>query len=247
MEIIICLKQVNCLFGCVRILTGLRMNEMPLLLLASSSPRRRELLALGGWAFSVEATNIDESVLAGEAPAAYVRRLAEEKARAAISRAQPEQIIIGADTSVVIDGEILGKPADAQEARGMLRRLRGRTHQVYTGIAVLRTEDWNLLTAVCVTDVPMRTYSDEELEAYILSGDPLDKAGAYGIQNPDFQPVASMQGCYASVMGLPLCHLTVLLRQINITAYADLPRNCQLTLQYECPVFGSILRGENKV
>jgi len=222
------------------------MNETPLLLLASNSPRRRQLLALGGWMFGVQAADIDESLLAGEPAEAYVRRLAEAKARAVVSHARPEHIIIGADTSVVIDGEILGKPADADQARVMLRRLRGRTHQVCSGIAVLRVGDGNLLTAVCVTDVPMRAYSDDEIEAYILSGDPLDKAGAYGIQNPDFQPVAHMQGCYASVMGLPLCHLTVLLRQMEIAPRADVPRHCQSTLQYDCPVFRSILQGENQ-
>ncbi len=196
--------------------------------------------------FGVEAANIDESLLAGESAEAYVRRLAEGKARAVGSHARPEHIIVGADTSVVIDGDILGKPMDADEAGVMLRRLRGHTHQVYSGIAVLRVEDGNMLTAVCVTDVPMRSYSDDEIEDYILSGDPLDKAGAYGIQNPDFRPVAQMDGCYASVMGLPLCHLTVLLREMNITPRADVPRYCQLTLQYDCPVFRSILHGENQ-
>ena len=117
------------------------MNEMPLLLLASNSPRRRQLLALGGWMFGVEAANIDESLLAGESAEAYVRRLAEGKARAVGSHARPEHIIVGADTSVVIDGDILGKPMDADEAGVMLRRLRGHTHQVYSGIAVLRVED----------------------------------------------------------------------------------------------------------
>ena len=221
------------------------MNDVPLLLLASNSPRRRQLLALGGWMFSVQAADIDESLLPGEDPETYVRRLAEGKARALLSRARDEHLIIGADTSVVIDGDILGKPADALEAQAMLRRLRGRTHQVYTGIAVLRVLDGNMLTAVCVTDVPMRAYSDDEIEAYILSGDPLDKAGAYGIQNPAFQPVAHMAGCYASVMGLPLCHLTVLLRRMQVVPRADVPRQCQLTLQYDCPVYRSILRTEN--
>jgi septum formation protein len=220
------------------------MTEIPLLLLASNSPRRRQLLALGGWMFGVEVANIDETPLPRELPQLYVRRLSEGKARAVAERARPEHIIIGADTCVVIDGKILGKPADKDEARDMLRRLRSRTHQVYTGIAVLRVADGKLLTTVCMTDVPMRAYSDKEIEAYILSGDPLDKAGAYGIQNPDFQPVAHMAGCYASVMGLPLCHLTVLLREMEITPRADVPHNCQLTLQYDCPVFRSILRGE---
>lgn len=223
------------------------MNEMPLLLLASNSPRRRQLLALGGWMFGVEVSNSDESILPGEVPEAYVRRLAQVKARAVLERARPEHIIIGADTSVVIDDEILGKPLDEEHARTMLRRLRGRTHQVYTGIAILRVHDQNLLTDVCITDVPMRAYSDEEIEAYVRSGDPLDKAGAYGIQNPDFQPVAHMDGCYASVMGLPLCHLTVLLRKMDVTPHADVARNCQATLVYQCPVFRSILHGENNV
>lgn len=222
------------------------MNETPLLLLASNSPRRRQLLALGGWMFTVDVSNSDESLLPGERPEAYVQRLAEAKARAVLERARPEHIIIGADTSVVIDGEILGKPKDADDAHHMLRRLRGRTHQVYTGIAVLRAADANLLTDVCITDVPMRAYSDEEIEAYVQSGDPLDKAGAYGIQNPRFQPVAYMDGCYASVMGLPLCHLTVLLRRMDVTPHADVPRSCQATLEYQCPIFRSILHGENK-
>ena len=220
---------------------------MPSLLLASNSPRRRQLLALGGWTFSVEVSNSDESLLPGELPEAYVRRLAEAKARAVLERARPDHIIVGADTSVVIDGEILGKPSDADDAHRMLRQLRGRTHQVYTGIAILRTADSFVLTDVCVTDVPMRAYSDDEIDSYVRSGDPLDKAGAYGIQNPDFQPVAHMDGCYASVMGLPLCHLTVLLRNLGVMPIEDIARNCQATLVYPCPVFRSILYGENKV
>ena len=221
------------------------MNTFPLLL-ASNSPRRRQLLALGGWTFNLEVSNTDESILPGEPPESYVRRLAEAKARAVLERAGPNQVIVGADTSVVSDGEILGKPLDAQDAHNMLRHLRGRTHQVYTGIAVLRASDQALLTDVCVTDVPMRAYSDDEIEAYVRSGDPMDKAGAYGIQNPDFQPVAAMQGCYASVMGLPLCHLAVLLRQLDVTPLADIPDNCQATLSYRCPIFRSILHGEDK-
>jgi MAF protein len=218
------------------------MPQLPLLLLASNSPRRRELLALGGWMFNLDAADIDETVLPGEQPAAYVERLAVEKARAVLSRSRPEHIIIGSDTTVVLDGEILGKPADEREARSMLTRLRGRNHQVYTGIAILRAEDQTLFSAVCLTEVPMRDYSDAEMDAYIESGDPLDKAGAYGIQNPDFQPVINMQGCYASVMGLPLCHLTVLLRRLDISPRADVARNCQAALRYACPVYRSILK-----
>jgi septum formation protein len=220
------------------------MTTVPLLLLASNSPRRRQLLALGGWMFGLDISDVDETRLPAEAPADYVRRLAEAKARAVLLRAREEHIIIGADTAVVIDGDVLGKPADEQEARQMLTRLRGCTHQVFTGISVLRASDGNLWTEVVITDVPMRPYSDDEIERYIESGDPMDKAGAYGIQNPDFQPVASMAGCYASVMGLPLCSLSVLLRQAGVAPRADVARNCQATINYQCPVFQSFLRSD---
>lgn len=213
------------------------------LLLASNSPRRRQLLALGGWQYGMDISHVDEIQAPGETPANYVRRLAHQKAKAVLPRAHSGQVIIGADTTVVIDGDILGKPADEAEARQMLRRLRGRTHQVYTGIAVLRAGDASLQTDVVVTDVPMRAYSDAEIEAYIESGDPMDKAGAYGIQNPAFQPVASMAGCYASVMGLPLCSLSVLLFRAGFPASADVAANCQAALNYKCPVFQEFLRG----
>jgi septum formation protein len=219
-------------------------NPTSSLVLASTSPRRRELLALAGWVFGTDVSNVDESLGPGEAPANYVRRLARQKAQAVLSRAQQAATIIGADTCVVIDDDILGKPADANEARQMLRRLRGVTHQVYTGIAVLRVSDGNLWTNVVVTNVPMRSYSEAEIEGYIESGDPMDKAGAYGIQNPNFQPVAHMAGCYASVMGLPLCALTRLLRRAGFAPGADVARNCQDSLHYDCPVFATFLREE---
>jgi len=217
------------------------MNKAPILILASNSPRRRELLALGGWAFHLDVADINEDVRPGEEPAVYVERLAREKAQAVLPRCRPGQVILGADTTVVLDGEILGKPADIAEARTMLIRLRGRSHQVYTGIAALRTADQALLSNVCLTQVPMRAYSDAEMDAYIASGDPLDKAGAYGIQHPDFQPVVDMRGCYASVMGLPLCHLAALLRRLEIHPQADIAANCQARLNYACPIFRSIL------
>ena len=219
---------------------------MPLLILASNSPRRRQLLALGGWMFGLDIADVDETRLPAEAPADYVRRLAEAKARAVLSRAREEHIIIGADTTVVIDGDVLGKPVDGQDARQMLTRLRGRTHQVFTGISILRASDGKVWTEVVITDVPMRAYSDEEIELYIESGDPMDKAGAYGIQNPNFQPVESMAGCYASVMGLPLCSLSVLLRHAGVPPRADVARNCQATLNYQCPVYRSFLRSESQ-
>ena len=211
------------------------------MLLASNSPRRRELLALGGWSFRLDISNIDESLGFDETPVEYVRRLARQKAQAVLARAKQQDIIIGADTCVVIGNDILGKPANLVEARQMLLRLRGETHQVYTGIAVVRVSDGNIWTDVVVTDVPMRAYSESEIERYIETGDPMDKAGAYGIQNPDFQPVAHMEGCYASVMGLPLCGLSRLLRKAGTPPAADLASNCQKTIHYECPVYASFL------
>ena len=220
------------------------MDKISRILLASNSPRRRQLLALGGWNFGMDVANVDETLQPEEPPVEYVRRLARQKVRAVQPRATEEQIIIGADTTVVIDGDVLGKPANVDEARQMLRRLRGNTHQVYTGIAVLRVKDGKLWTEVVITDVPMRQYTDAEIERYIESGDPMDKAGAYGIQNPDFQPVARMEGCYASVMGLPLCSLSRLLGHAGTPALADVARNCQVTIHYECPVFNKYLHGE---
>lgn len=223
------------------------MNERPTLVLASNSPRRKDLLALTGFPFEVIVSDADESLLPSELPRDYVRRLAEAKARASSLRADASQVVLAADTTVVDGNAILGKPADPSDAKRMLRQLRGRVHQVYTGIAVLRVRDGNLLTDACVTDVPMRDYSEEEIEAYVATGDPLDKAGAYAIQHADFQPVASMSGCYASVMGLPLCHVTRLLREVNIQPGADVPAGCQSFLNYACPVFAEVLRVDSSV
>ncbi|NJC98178.1 MAG: septum formation protein Maf [Anaerolineae bacterium] len=210
------------------------------LILASNSPRRRQLISLTGWHFVVSVADVDETPLENESPPDYVLRLAETKARAV--HANPDQLILAADTTVVDGSDILGKPQDEAEATMMLRRLRGRTHQVYTGIALLRASDASLQTDLCVTDVPMRDYSDEEIQAYVATGDPLDKAGAYAIQHPEFRPVAGMEGCYASVMGLPLCHVTRLMRKMGVEPNADVPANCQKLLEFDCPVFESILK-----
>jgi len=215
----------------------------PLLILASNSPRRRQLLALADWMFHVVVADVDESVYQNELPADYVLRLAETKVRATANHAHNDQIILAADTTVVDGTDILGKPQDNVEAFAMLTRLRGHTHQVYTGVALLRLSDGLLLKELCVTDVPMRDYSDEEIHAYIQTGDPLDKAGAYAIQHPRFKPVASMSGCYASVMGLPMCHVVRMLRKLNVPPHADVPVKCQTLLEYHCPVSRAILNG----
>jgi len=215
------------------------------LVLASNSPRRKQLLALGNWTFKVIVSDIDETQFADEKPDQYVLRLAKEKVLAVANKVSSESIIIGSDTSVIDGDEILGKPKDAEDAARMLRQLRGRTHQVYTGIAVHRASDQIMLTELSITDVPMRAYSDDEIIAYVNTGDPLDKAGAYAIQHPEFQPVESMSGCYAGVMGLPMCHVVRALKKLAVHPIdADVPAACQSLLKYECPVSGAILRGE---
>jgi len=224
------------------VLESFSVTEKPMLVLASNSPRRRHLLALADWMFSIVVADVDESVNPfGETPADYVLRLAETKARAISAHA--DQIILAADTAVVDGADILGKPKDMAEAVTMLTRLRGHTHQVYTGVALLRLSDGLLLKELCITDVPMRSYSDEEINAYVQTGDPLDKAGAYAIQHPHFHPVAHMSGCYASVMGLPMCHVVRMMRRMEIAPRANVPINCQTLLEYQCPVSRGILSG----
>ena len=167
--------------------------------------------------------------------------------RTAVPRAitaPADQIILAADTTVVDGDDILGKPVDNADALAMLTRLRGRTHQVYTGVALLRLSDGLLLKELSITNVPMRNYSDEEIHAYVQTGDPLDKAGAYAIQHPRFKPVATMSGCYASVMGLPMCHVLRMLRKIDVLPNADVPVKCQTLLEYQCPVSAAILSGD---
>jgi MAF protein len=224
------------------VLESFSVTEKPLLVLASGSPRRRQLLSLAGWKFSVAAADVDESQYPNEIPSDYVLRLAETKARA--TKADDDQIILAADTTVVDGMDILGKPKDRAEAIAMLTRLRGHAHQVYTGIALLRLSDGLLLKDLCITDVPMRDYSDEEVIAYVQTGDPLDKAGAYAIQHPQFHPVADLDGCYASVMGLPMCHVILLMRKMDIQPKAEVFAGCETLLEYQCPVSNTVLNGE---
>lgn len=206
-----------------------------MLILASNSPRRQQLLALSGWLFQVIPANVDEQRVVGEPPQDYVARLAKEKAQAVARLAPAGSLIVAADTTVVVGGAILGKPVDQAEAISMLRLLRGRAHQVYTGLAVLRPEDDALLTDWCVTEVLMRDYGEAEMLAYVASGDPLDKAGAYAIQHDRFKPVAGLQGCYTNIVGLPMCHLTRLLEQLEIYPPAG-ASGCRDVVQYHCTI-----------
>lgn len=212
-----------------------------MLVLASNSPRRRELLSLGGWTFRVQPADVDETPLAGEDPRSYVERLAVEKARIVLAQSASKEVVVAADTTVADGDQILGKPLGLLEAWEMLRQLRGRSHQVYTGIAVQRRIDNLEMSDVCETVVPMRHYSDAEIEAYIATGDPFDKAGAYAIQHRGFNPVPALAGCYANVMGMPLCHLARLLRKAGLPPRGDLAQACEAALDYKCLVYKEIL------
>lgn len=214
------------------------------LILASNSPRRKELLALGGRPFDVSPASVNEELHPDEAPREYVQRLATEKADAVSQAITGGSLILAADTTVILDGRVLGKPADAIEARGMLQSLRGRTHTVFTAISMQRTADGARLSDLAATEVPMREYSDAEIDAYAATGDPLDKAGSYAIQHAGFHPVAEMTGCLANVIGLPLCHLQRSLEKWDLEFNVDLAEACQQHLNYACPVAEKILAWE---
>jgi septum formation protein len=201
--------------------------------LASASPRRREFLEQLGLPFQVRVADIEEQNGYGELPDALVARLSLEKARA-VSARFPHAIVIGADTIVTLDGELLGKPADVEDAAAMLRRLRDRPHQVYSGVTVCPPDHGEPLTAVVGSRVWMRPYIEAEIAAYVASGDPLDKAGAYGIQNARFHPVARLRGCYASVMGLPLRALTDLLSQVGVVPQVAVSMACSALTRVPC-------------
>jgi septum formation protein len=185
-------------------------------ILASQSPRRRDLLTLVGIAHEVRPADVDESVRPGEAPDAYVRRLAAEKARAVADVVgDPAAAVLAADTTVVVDGEILGKPGDAAEARAMVRRLSGRTHEVFTGMAVAR--GGRRADAVERVSVTFRALADGEVAAYVATGEPMDKAGAYGIQGYGATLVERIDGDYFAVMGLSLVRAVALLGAVGVT------------------------------
>lgn len=202
------------------------------LCLASQSPRRREMLAWLGLPFITAAAYVDESPQAGESPDALVVRLAQRKALAIT--ATPDSGVLAADTIVTIDQQLLGKPRDAEEARAMLSALRGKEHTVLTALSL--SYQGQLSTRVVSVRVWMRNYSADEIEAYIASGDPFDKAGAYAIQHPVFRPVSRVDVCYAAVVGFPLCALRALLEKVGVAfAPVAMPDVCFRHLGYSCP------------
>jgi septum formation protein len=188
-------------------------------ILASSSPRRRQLLDLVGIAHEVKPSDIDESLIVGELPEQYAERLAREKV-AVIAESSPDALVIGADTIVVIDDMVLGKPQDVGEAESMLRRLSGRSHTVMTAVAA--TFDGRLASGVEIVDVTFLPLADEEISRYVATGEPMDKAGAYGIQGYGATIVRRIDGDYFAVMGLSLVRLVALFREIGVSY--DFPR-----------------------
>jgi septum formation protein len=189
------------------------------IILASNSPRRKELLRQIGVAFTSCPTHIDERVLPGEKPEVYAVRVASNKAKIA-SKEVEEGILIAADTIVVIDGAILGKPADQKEATRMLSMLSGRMHRVITGLTVLDAATGRTLTRTAVTKVWFRVLSDDEIRSYVASGEPLDKAGAYGIQEKGALLVERIEGCYFNVVGMPVSLLGEMLKALDINLMA---------------------------
>lgn len=183
---------------------------------------------------------VDEDSVAHPDPAINVVRTARLKADAAASL-DAKGIVIAADTTVALDGEMLNKPAGPAEARAMLRRLRGRTHQVHTGLVVLEVGHGRIATAVSTTDVTMRDYGDREIDDYVATGDPLDKAGSYAIQHAGFRPVARLSGCYTGVVGLPLCRLVSALQELGIDV--DLPVAVDSTDYRDCTICRQSLDG----
>ena len=197
-------------------MTVLRASSLRRIALASGSPRRREIIkGLNADVDVIGSQGEEPSPNLGESPSDYVQRLAELKARGAVPTAG-QTIIIGADTSVALGKTIMGKPVDEAEAERMLRSLRGQVHGVVTGVAVLDTRTGMCQTISRSSDVHLREYSDDEMMAYIASGEPMDKAGAYAAQDQNFRSAIRIDGCYLNVVGLPLCDTIALLGRMGV-------------------------------
>jgi septum formation protein len=185
------------------------------LILASSSPRRAEILASAGLPFTVLSSAVDESPNPGETPAALVQRLANAKADLVTARAVGPAIVIAADTVVVLDDKILGKPRSTEEARHMLQQLSGRTHSVLTGVALIRLPDGERRQFIESTLVHFRPITEEEVSSYLATEEPYDKAGAYAIQGQAGRYIPRIEGCYFNVVGLPLSRVLTELQTLG--------------------------------
>ncbi len=218
-------------------------EERPRIVLASGSPRRKKLLGLTGWRLEICPVELDESPQPGEPAEALARRLASAKAEAALRIKPQARLLLAADTLVVDDEQILGKPTDVDDAQLMLMALRGRSHRVISALDLRKNGRQQV--EICETIVPMRAYTLQEVQAYVKTGSPMDKAGAYGIQDRGFHPVAveRMKGCFANVMGLPLCHLVRAMHRLGLDLEDNVPLACQSFTSYDCSVYPAILRG----
>ncbi|WP_372996151.1 Maf family protein [Marinobacter sp.] len=197
---------------------------MPQIILASASPRRAELLQQIGLNFLVRPADIDETPEPAETPEHYVERLAREKAMA-VAESAGNCLVLGSDTSVVLDGVILGKPADPADARATLARLSGATHQVMTAVAL--TAEGQCQSCLVITEVRFRELSAGEIEAYVASGEPMDKAGSYGIQGLGGIFVNELRGSYSAVVGLPLQETAALLASAGYPVWRNWPRSLE--------------------
>jgi nucleoside triphosphate pyrophosphatase len=195
---------------------------MPLIL-ASGSPRRQELLRNAGFEFDARPSSIPEEPRSGETPEAFVRRMAAEKALEVAARSPAGSLVLGADTVVVVDREILGKPRNPEEAARMLHRLSGRSHQVLTGVCLVKAPDSIEARGECDTRVWFRPLDEAEIRDYVASGEPLDKAGAYGIQGRASRFVTRIEGCYFNVVGLPVALVDQMLRPFPVTRQPGWP------------------------
>lgn len=210
---------------------------MPKLILASSSPRRREFMERLGLNFVVCSADIDETPLQGEPPHALAVRLAASKAQAArakLAQTESSGLILAADTVVAVDDMLLGKPGNDDEAWQMLRLMRARSHHVISAVSLLDVASGRQETRLSDTLVNMRSYSDDEIATYIASGDPFDKAGGYAIQHEGFHPVASLSGCVAGVIGLPLAELHNLLADFGVVVEMEVAPICTALTGFGC-------------
>lgn len=193
------------------------------LVLASGSPRRHELLKRLNISFDVITSGVDEDVDPALDPSALVAQLARAKAGAVAPGLAAGAVVIGADTDVFLDGLMLRKPVDGADAARMLRQLRGKTHQVISGIAVLDVATMRVASSTVTTQVRMNGYTDDQIDAYVASGEPMDKAGAYAIQGLGGALVKGIEGCYNNVVGFPLCEVARLLAQFGVSANVNGP------------------------
>ena len=219
----------------------MEMREIkPQIILASGSPRRRELMHLLGVEFRTTIAGVNEQEENDGPAIERVCRLSRDKGRAVAARVV-DSVIVSSDTIVVLEGDVLGKPADEEQARAMLRALRGRRHHVFSAVTVIDQLQEIEITDWADTTVEMRDYSDAEIETYVGTADPMDKAGAYAIQHAGFHPVRRIEGCYASVMGFPLCHLYRTLRRIGVEEAREPVKGCLKFTGYPCNFYPTVL------